>query len=67
VLAGINMPTIKNKKIVTQTYGDHRMAMAFAPLAILYKQVYFDSRDVVRKSYPNFWCDLESMGFKVQK
>jgi 3-phosphoshikimate 1-carboxyvinyltransferase len=45
-----------------QTYKDHRMAMAFAPLATL-MNVEIENPDVVRKSYPRFWDDLES--FKI--
>jgi 3-phosphoshikimate 1-carboxyvinyltransferase len=43
------------------TYKDHRMAMAFAPLATR-MQVTIDKEDVVKKSYPNFWNDLRSIG-----
>jgi 3-phosphoshikimate 1-carboxyvinyltransferase len=45
-----------------QTYKDHRMAMAFAPLATLMK-VEIENPEVVRKSYPRYWDDLES--FKI--
>ncbi|GAB3929248.1 3-phosphoshikimate 1-carboxyvinyltransferase [Mucilaginibacter myungsuensis] len=45
------------------TYHDHRMAMAFAPLAILIPQVEFEDANVVEKSYPAFWTDLEKVGF----
>ncbi len=48
------------------TYKDHRMAMAFAPLATL-MEVEVDNADVVRKSYPNFWRDMESFGFQIIK
>ena len=47
------------------TYKDHRMAMAFAPLATL-MDVEIERPDVVRKSYPNFWNDMKSVGFIVQ-
>lgn len=47
------------------TYKDHRMAMAFAPLATL-TDVEIEDRAVVRKSYPNFWNDIQSFGFQVQ-
>jgi 3-phosphoshikimate 1-carboxyvinyltransferase len=47
------------------TYEDHRMAMAFAPLALLSKIIIADPQ-VVRKSYPRFWQDLESVGFLVK-
>jgi len=44
-----------------ETYKDHRMAMAFAPLSAL-MDVRIENPDVVRKSYPNFWNDLRSFG-----
>ena len=47
------------------TYNDHRMAMAFAPLA-LRASLYIENAEVVSKSYPNFWEDLKSLGFKLQ-
>lgn len=47
-----------------QTYKDHRMAMAFAPLATL-MDIEIENPDVVRKSYPNFWKDMISFGFPV--
>jgi 3-phosphoshikimate 1-carboxyvinyltransferase len=40
------------------------MAMAFAPLAIKTK-ISFDERDVVNKSYPSFWQDMENLGFDL--
>lgn len=46
------------------TYKDHRMAMAFAPLATL-MEVEIDKADVVRKSYPNYWNDLKSVGITI--
>ncbi len=49
------------------TYGDHRMAMAFAPLALKMKHIIIQDPDVVSKSYPNFWEDLKKVGFRVEK
>jgi 3-phosphoshikimate 1-carboxyvinyltransferase len=46
-----------------ETYDDHRMAMAFAPFA-LYNSITIEDENVVGKSYPNFWKDLESVGFR---
>ncbi len=46
------------------TYNDHRMAMAFAPLA-LRNSLYIENADVVSKSYPDFWLDLKKLGFKI--
>ncbi len=50
-----------NQKAQVRTYDDHRMAMAFAPLTLLLKKVTIEKKDVVRKSYPNFWNDLASL------
>ncbi len=44
------------------TYNDHRMAMAFAPMALCVPLIVEDPM-VVEKSYPDFWKDLESLGF----
>jgi len=54
------------KNVEVATYNDHRMAMAFAPLAI---KVPFKIKDaeVVSKSYPGFWEDLEKLDFKIEK
>ena len=48
--------------ILIETYHDHRMAMAFAPLALLVP-IRIQDADVVTKSYPGFWEDLEQNGF----
>jgi 3-phosphoshikimate 1-carboxyvinyltransferase len=47
-----------------ETYGDHRMAMSFAPLALLGK-IEILNTGVVEKSYPGFWCELEKAGFTI--
>jgi 3-phosphoshikimate 1-carboxyvinyltransferase len=46
------------------TYLDHRMAMAFAPLATVC-DITLEDPAVVRKSYPDFWKDVNRMGFKT--
>ncbi|MCB0567399.1 MAG: 3-phosphoshikimate 1-carboxyvinyltransferase [Phaeodactylibacter sp.] len=48
------------------TYEDHRMAMAFAPLAML-GPIRMEDPMVVVKSYPNFWEDLKQIGFDVKE
>ncbi|EHQ24491.1 3-phosphoshikimate 1-carboxyvinyltransferase [Mucilaginibacter paludis] len=53
------------EKVTIRTYEDHRMAMAFAPLALVVPQVEVEEPQVVEKSYPAFWSDLEKAGFKV--
>lgn len=47
-----------------QTYKDHRMAMAFAPLATV-MNVTIENPGVVKKSYPKFWEDLKAFGFEM--
>ncbi len=46
------------------TYQDHRMAMAFAPLALKVPLV-INEAEVVSKSYPDFWGDLKQFGFII--
>jgi 3-phosphoshikimate 1-carboxyvinyltransferase len=47
------------------TYSDHRMAMSFAPLAIKHPKMKIEHPEVVDKSYPGFWDDLELAGFSL--
>lgn len=52
------------KNIEIDTYNDHRMAMAFAPLALKTDIIIKDYK-VVSKSYPTFWKDLKTLGFNL--
>jgi 3-phosphoshikimate 1-carboxyvinyltransferase len=54
-----------NPNITIATYNDHRMAMAFAPLA-LKAPICIANAEVVSKSYPDFWEDLKQLGFQIQ-
>ncbi len=45
------------------TYEDHRMAMAFAPVALIIPGLKINNPEVVSKSYPKFWDDIKSAGF----
>ena len=47
------------------TYHDHRMAMAFAPAALLHPGLTIEDADVVSKSYPDFWRHLTFAGFTL--
>lgn len=47
------------------TYNDHRMAMSFAPLALVYDGIRIAEPEVVSKSYPGFWEDLKNIGFSA--
>lgn len=51
------------ENITIKTYQDHRMAMAFAPLALKTSLIIEDA-EVVSKSYPDFWDDLKSCGIQ---
>jgi 3-phosphoshikimate 1-carboxyvinyltransferase len=53
------------KNITIETYQDHRMAMAFAPLVFKVPINILDP-NVVTKSYTTFWEDLLKIGIKVQ-
>lgn len=55
-----------SKSISVNTYDDHRMAMAFAPLALVLNEMEIEDRRVVEKSYPHFWSDLESVGYHIE-
>lgn len=44
------------------TYNDHRMAMAFAPLSIIYGEIEIENPQVVKKSFPNFWTEMKKIG-----
>lgn len=48
------------------TYQDHRMAMAFAPLAVKVP-IIIEETEVVSKSYPAFWEDVKQIGFTIEK
>ncbi|MGF7138278.1 3-phosphoshikimate 1-carboxyvinyltransferase [Roseimarinus sediminis] len=54
-------------KVEIDTYHDHRMALAFAPLALCKGDITINDPMVVTKSYPAFWHHLEQVGLKVQK
>ncbi len=55
-----------NPNVTIATYNDHRMAMAFAPLA-LRVPIFIANAEVVSKSYPDFWEDLKSLGFAMEE
>lgn len=49
------------------TYEDHRMAMAFAPIALKYGKIEINHPEVVSKSYPHYWDDLRKAGFIIEE
>ncbi len=56
---------IKDVDVSVDTYNDHRMAMAFAPLALKTGFTINDA-EVVSKSYPDFWDDMKKMGLEIK-
>lgn len=56
----LNTNSFAQNVVEIDTYNDHRMAMAFAPLA-LQQQIVIKNANVVTKSYPNFWSDIKSL------
>ena len=50
---------------IVETYEDHRMAMALAPLCMVFGPLIIENPNVVSKSYPHFWEDLKQLGFRI--
>lgn len=55
-----------NSNIEINTYDDHRMAMAFAPLAII-KPIIINDSKVISKSFPSFWNILSELNFRISE
>ena len=53
-----------NNNIIISTYQDHRMALSFATLAVII-DISIEHPSVVSKSFPNYWEDLKTLGFKI--
>ena len=53
-----------NNNIIISTYQDHRMALSFATLAVII-DISIEHPNVVSKSFPNYWEDLKTLGFKI--
>jgi 3-phosphoshikimate 1-carboxyvinyltransferase len=62
----LHQQKVLNQEVGVDTYNDHRMAMAFGPLALKVDFTVNDA-EVVSKSYPDFWSDLKTLGFPVQE
>ncbi len=59
----LNFGSVKNenKEITIQTYNDHRMAMSFAPLQFLFPKIKIENKNVVSKSFLNFWNEASKL------
>jgi len=60
----INMAILSEIPLI-ETYHDHRMALAFAPMALAGFPVKINDPMVITKSYPGFWDDLRTTGFSI--
>jgi 3-phosphoshikimate 1-carboxyvinyltransferase len=57
----------KFSSVVTiDTYHDHRMALAFAPIALVNGKIQINDPMVVTKSYPGYWDDLKDIGLIIE-
>lgn len=56
--------TFSRSHQIIETYDDHRMAMAFAPLALL-GSITIENPGTVEKSYPDFWDEMQNVGFQI--
>ncbi len=57
--------TYQSSDAIVETYDDHRMAMAFAPLVFHQQKLMIKNPGVVVKSYPEYWKHLERVGVKI--
>jgi 3-phosphoshikimate 1-carboxyvinyltransferase len=64
---GVLHESMKEKEPVISTYDDHRMALAFAPVAITKGSVRIADAMVVTKSYPSYFEDLRKVGFNIEQ
>ncbi len=55
------LPSPLNPKEPVQTYGDHRIAMAFAPLRLRFPDLVIEHPEVVDKSFPEFWDEFDKV------
>lgn len=54
------------KHVLINTYNDHRLVMAFAPMALLFSNIALDDISAVSKSYPTFFSELKKAGIVIQ-
>ena len=55
-----------NRTFNFETYGDHRMALCLAPLALKAKLLTINNPMVVNKSYKSYWEDLKNLSFNIE-
>ena len=64
---GGRCPVKGDSPIIIDTYDDHRMAMAFAPVAWYVPGIIVRDAGVVSKSYPDYWSHLRAAGFLIEE
>ncbi|MDE7407376.1 MAG: 3-phosphoshikimate 1-carboxyvinyltransferase [Muribaculaceae bacterium] len=62
---GVRFP-VSDEPPAFDTYSDHRMAMALAPVSLFVPGIVINNAEVVAKSYPGFWDDMRSAGFIIE-
>ncbi len=62
----IDTSIVSNNPVI-ETYHDHRMALAFAPMTLAGTALQINDPLVVTKSYPGFWSDLKKIGFSISE
>ena len=55
------LPSELKPKEMVRTYGDHRIAMAFAPLQLCFPDLKIENPEVVGKSFPEFWDEFDKV------
>ncbi len=58
---------VSKKEISISTFEDHRMVMAFAPIAITGIPIIIENPSLTSKSYPSYWDDFKKVGFTVDQ
>jgi 3-phosphoshikimate 1-carboxyvinyltransferase len=58
---------LKSSSSIIETHKDHRIAMSIAPLIMKIHNITFDDKNVVNKSYPKFWEDMEKLNFDLKQ
>lgn len=64
---GQRTPPRGDAPLTIDTYNDHRMAMAFAPVSLFLPGIVINDAEVVNKSYPGFWEHLRAIGFTIEE
>ena len=54
-------------KLTFSSHNDHRMVMALAPLVILFKNIKIEGAEMVKKSFPDYWEQLEKIGIQLER